>query len=332
MDPQNIAKFLRKSSLFLGVMLGFLGFLLFTYVESARPLRGVAIFLVDSLPFFLFVLLFFSFCKVRLLEMRPRRWHLMLSVFQIVMTGAMVAYIVFFKPSPNVRLLIEGCIICLISPTAASAAVITGRLGGNESAQVTYTIISNVVAAVFIPLYFPFICSTTSGSFITDMLMIMHMVFPILILPLILTMLLRRFSPGLHQILTEFGAKISFSLWIFILIIQSARIFYGIYKLSDSTLALVLMCVIGFVFTLLLFFIGQIVGSLENQRISAGQGLGQKNTVFGIWVSMLYLSPLVAIVPGSYLLWQNLFNAVQMIFRERDNERRTKSNLPLYKE
>ena len=332
MSFENIAKFFRKTSLFLGIMLGFLGFILFTYVDSARPVRGVAIFLVDSLPFFLFVLLFFSFCKVRFLEMRPRRWHLILSVFQIVMTGCMVAYIVFFNPESQVRLLIEGCIICLISPTAASAAVITGKLGGNESAQVTYTIISNSVAAIFIPLYFPFICNTTSGSFITDVLMILHMVFPILILPLMLSFLLRRFTPKLHQFLTVLGSKISFSLWIFILIIQSARIFYSIYKLNNSYLALISMFLIGLVFTLVLFFLGQMVGNIDGQKISAGQGLGQKNTVFGIWVSMLYLSPLVAIVPGSYLLWQNLFNAVQIIFRERDNDKRAKAHLPFYQE
>ena len=47
-------------------------------------------------------------------------------------------------------------------------------------------------------------------------------------------------------------------------------------------------------------------------RISGGQALGQKNTGFAIWMSFAFLNPLAAVGPGSYVLWQNLFNSWQL--------------------
>ena len=52
--------------------------------------------------------------------------------------------------------------------------------------------------------------------------------------------------------------------------------------------------------------------SAYDDRISAGQALGQKNTVLAIWMACTYLNPLSSVAPGSYVIWQNLFNSWQL--------------------
>ena len=56
-----------------------------------------------------------------------------------------------------------------------------------------------------------------------------------------------------------------------------------------------------------------------SDRISAGQALGQKNTVLAIWMAYTYLDPLSSVGPGSYVLWQNLFNSYQL-WKKRKND------------
>ena len=46
--------------------------------------------------------------------------------------------------------------------------------------------------------------------------------------------------------------------------------------------------------------------------ITAGQAFGQKNTSLGVWMAQTYLHPLAALGAAAYIIWQNLFNSVQL--------------------
>ncbi len=324
---------IKSNSLFISILIGLFGFLFFKYVPQSAGLRPLAHILIDSLPVFLFFILFFSFCKLEIREMKPKKWHLILALVQILTTGFFVALLVALGDRLSITTvqLIEGIIICTIAPTAASAAVMTGKLGGNESSQTTYTIISNIIAAIFIPLYFPLICTTTSGDFSSDVLVILKKVFPVLVLPLILAVVIRIFLPKLLKYINSFK-EIGFYLWLFTLAIQAARIFQSIAVSKTGIVLLCVLFIVGLFITVLQFVLGKFFGQFDNQRISAGQGLGQKNTIFAIWIAIMYLSPTVAIVPSSYLIWQNLVNAVQMRLREQDNLKRKENGLAPYQE
>ena len=64
---------------------------------------------------------------------------------------------------------------------------------------------------------------------------------------------------------------------------------------------------------------GKRIGSAYHDRISAGQALGQKNTVLAIWMAVTYLNPLSSVGPGSYVVWQNIFNSYQL-WKKRKSE------------
>lgn len=49
-----------------------------------------------------------------------------------------------------------------------------------------------------------------------------------------------------------------------------------------------------------------------SREITAGQSLGQKNTVFAIWMGYTFMTPETAIVGGLYSIWHNLYNSWQL--------------------
>ena len=73
-----------------------------------------------------------------------------------------------------------------------------------------------------------------------------------------------------------------------------------------------LIALAGLVTCVVQFLLGKRVGQHYGERLSAGQALGQKNTVLAIWMAYTYLQPLSSVGPGSYVLWQNLINSYQL--------------------
>jgi BASS family bile acid:Na+ symporter len=56
--------------------------------------------------------------------------------------------------------------------------------------------------------------------------------------------------------------------------------------------------------------------SCEVKKVTAGQSLGQKNTVFAIWMAYTFMTPETAIIGGLYSIWHNLYNSWQL-YRSR---------------
>jgi BASS family bile acid:Na+ symporter len=50
----------------------------------------------------------------------------------------------------------------------------------------------------------------------------------------------------------------------------------------------------------------------EIRKVTAGQALGQKNTVFAIWMSYTFMTKETAIVGGLYSVWHNIYNSWQL--------------------
>ena len=57
----------------------------------------------------------------------------------------------------------------------------------------------------------------------------------------------------------------------------------------------------------------------EVRKVTAGQSLGQKNTVFAIWLGYTFMTPETAIVGGLYSIWHNCFNSWQLYRHNHNN-------------
>lgn len=294
--------------------IGYLGFAHFSFLAPTKPFMNSLITVLTPLLIFLQLLL--TFCRVNPQDLWPVRWHGWLLLFQIVSCLAMVGLLLWGKMSVKYKEVLEGAMVCLICPTATAAAVITGKLGGSVSALTTYTLLSNLLAAIAVPLLFPLVEPHADLSFLTAFLKILSKVFPLLLCPFIVAWLIRRFLPKLHACLLNMH-NAAFYLWAVALTIVTAQTFKFLFQSDASVWVEVWIGLAGLITCALQFLLGKQIGTHYHDRISAGQALGQKNTVLAIWMAYTYLDPISSVAPGSYVLWQNIINSYQLWKKRR---------------
>ena len=90
----NIIRFIKNWTLPVAIATGSLVYLVFAYVPA---LDSAAVFFTPVmellLPLFMFFTLFVVFCKVDFRQLQPVRWHVWLSLFQ-VLTAIVLTWLV----------------------------------------------------------------------------------------------------------------------------------------------------------------------------------------------------------------------------------------------
>ena len=308
----DLFKFMKNWTLPLAMLAGVIGYFVFanfTFLEPTKPfMNGLISFLTPSL---IFAQLLLTFCKIEPKELVPRVWHGWLLAIQAISCGIIALLLIFCPMDESYKEIFEAAMVCLICPTATAAAVITGKLGGSASTLTTYTLLSNLLAAVAVPLVFPLVEPHADMTFFAAFLKILSKVFPLLLFPFLLAWFLRLFMPRVHHFLLGFH-DLAFYLWGVALAIVSGQTVRSLVN-SDAPVSVeILIALAGLITCCLQFFLGKRIGGHYNDRISGGQALGQKNTVLAIWMAYTYLNPLSSVGPGSYVLWQNLINSWQL--------------------
>lgn len=312
----NIVTFIKRWSLPVAICAGTLIYLLFSHVTPLIPVGDtVGPLLVDFLPYGMFLILYVTFCKIELRDMRPRLWHLWLQLIRVG-TACLLAWVITMTSSPTQKLILEGVFICVICPTAAAAAVVTEKLGGSIASLTIFTIIDNLVTSVTIPLLFPLVEKETDIPFLTTSLAVLRNVTVVLVAPLILALLTRRIAPRLNARICR-TRNFGFYMWCVNLAIVTGVTIHNILFSSVSHTTLLWLLMLPLVVTLLLFATGKAVGRRYGENISAGQAMGQKNTVVAIWLTVTFLNPLAAVAPGAYVIWQNMVNSWQLWYKEK---------------
>ena len=312
----NIIAFLKKWTLPSGLVIGAVVYLLFSRIAPLQPIGNVAgPFLVKLLPVVIFVMLYLTFCKIQMGDLRPRAWHFILQAIRIILSGLLVLAILH-TTNPMTKLVLEGAFVCVICPTAAAAPVITERLGGSIASLTIYTILANVVTSIIIPLFFPMVEKSADITFLTAFIMILRRITFVLIVPLCLALLTRKFLPKVATHIKE-TKNLAFYLWGVNLSIIMGLPIRNILATQVYGTVLALLLLLPLVISLLLFSIGKAVGYHYGDSISAGQALGHKNTVVGIWLTITFLNPVASIAPCAYVVWQNLINAWQLWYKQK---------------
>ena len=309
--------FFRKFALPCSLVMGTVGYLIFANVPFLEPLgETVGPYLIDMMPIVMFALLYVTFCKIEIKEMKPQGWHFILQLIRTSLALLMVVLIFEFGSNPNVKLVIEGAFICFICPTAAAVAVVTEKLGGSIGSLTTYTVIANIFTMVIIPSLFPMVEKGADVSFLYMSMMVFRNVATVLVVPLFLALLSRKYLPKFVDKVKSVK-DLGFYMWCFNLTILMGETVRNLLHATVSGWTLALLLIVPLFVCLIQFAIGKAVGSHYDARISAGQALGQKNTVVGIWLTLTFLNPLAAVAPGAYVVWQNLVNGWQLWYKEK---------------
>ena len=267
------------------------------------------------MPYILFAMLFVTFCKLSPREMRLSPAHIWLLLIQLI--GGGVVYLALRSFNPIVA---QGALICVLAPTAISAAVITNMLGGRVAFLTTYILFSNVAVALCAPLIFPLIGDHIHRPFLESVFHICSEVGLLLLVPLILAWIVRYGIPSLHKQMLKVQS-LSFYLWAVALTIVTGRtVKYLVEQKSPDYMVEISCAVVALVICVCQFLIGRRIGRHYGDPISLGQGLGQKNTILAIWMAQAYMNPISSIAPASYILWQNVINSYQLWLKNKRSE------------
>ena len=310
-------KFFREFALPCSLVLGAVVYLIFANVPFLEPFgEAVGPHLISLMPVVLFCLLYVTFCKIEIKEMKPKTWHFVLQLIRTSLAALMVLAIYLFGSNYDTKLVLEGAFICFICPTAAAVAVVTEKLGGSIGSLTTYTVIANVFTMIIIPTLFPMVEKGADVSFLYMSMMVFRNVTTVLVVPLILALLSRRFLPRFVDKVKSVK-DLGFYMWCFNLTILMGETLRNILHATVSGWILALLLIVPLFVCLIQFTIGKAVGHRFGASISAGQALGQKNTIVGIWLTLTFLNPLAAVAPGAYVVWQNLVNGWQLWYKEK---------------
>ena len=309
--------FFRKFALPCSLVLGALGYLIFAYIPFLQPLGdAVGPRLVELMPVVLFALLYVTFCKIEIKEMKPKAWHFVLQLIRTSLALLMVIAICLFDKNYETKVILEGAFICFICPTAAAVAVVTEKLGGSIGSLTTYTVIANIFTMIIIPSLFPMVEKGADVSFLYMSMMVFRNVTTVLVIPLLLALLSRKFLPRFVDKVKSVK-DLGFYMWCFNLTILMGETLRNFLHATVSGWILALLLIVPLAVCLVQFAIGKAVGRHWDASISAGQALGQKNTIVGIWLTLTFLNPLAAVAPGAYVIWQNLVNGWQLWYKEK---------------
>ena len=327
------------------------GVMLYAALESVTAALGMsaeretAYYVVTHFlqPTLLFAMLTLSFLKVRPRDLRLHRWHVVLLSVQaalFIVCAAMACRETYIG-----RLAFESAMICFVCPTATASAVIVQKLNGSLSGIVTYIVLCNIMVTVLSPVFLPLVEPQNGMTFHIELLMIMRKVFPLLLCPLFLAFAIRYFAPGLMQILLRIR-DMAFYLWLIALALAIMVTVRTIIESSIDISLLACFAAVSLACCLIQFWAGRRIGrkffstqeveyqaerrieknvgstqetgsmecsdAVRRSEITAAQAFGQKNTIFAIWMALVFLNPLTSVVGGFYSIWHNVINAWQL--------------------
>ena len=321
----SIRQLFDSHALWLSMLIGILGYKWFL------PLK-------PTLPWLIFFMLFFTFCKVNPLDLRLHKWHGVVLFVQIFLSLATYAGILYLTED---RILAQGLLMCFIMPTATAAPIIAGKLGGSIQNLTTFTLLSNFATSIIVPALFPLVYPAAEKAFVPAFLLILSRVAPLLLVPFFSAWLLRiiyQWRKKQDFVLSKRAAQIPFYLWVASIIVLSSVVTQTVVSSYDTLLSTMLWLLLGSFFACLVQFgLGKWIGyvlpaaskgtdyqdvlinpaaapkTMEGvSSITAGQAFGQKNTSLGVWMAQTYLHPMAALGAAAYIIWQNLFNSVQL--------------------
>jgi BASS family bile acid:Na+ symporter len=230
------------------------------------------------------------------------------NAFLVVLANISIPIAFYFIVLPFNAELAFIAFLTAITPTALASPTVAKFLNLNVEYVTFSVILSNSLVAIVLPLVLPLLIRQTHPiSTITIFLSICQL----FLIPLLLAQAVKLIIPRLSNFLLKLK-NLPFLIWIILILITSAKstdfiLHSGIQPIKIAVIALISLIICAVNFT-----IGKLIGGKQFSR-EASQSLGQKNTMFTIWVSLTFLTPIVALGPIFYIIYHNLYNSYQLM-------------------
>ncbi len=280
------------------------GILFFTPISAVDSLTGNNI-----APLLIFSMIFVTFCKVKISDLKITKLQVCLIIFQIV--AAPISYYAFL---PFGELIAQGAMICFLAPIAMGAVAIGALLGANIMTLASYSLLCNIVIAFVAPYYLDIF-----GNGECTLMQILLRVGPLLLAPLAAAQLLKFVWQGAANWIAA-HSQMSFYMWMASMVVTLARTTNYV---VETRATIVLSTAIGLALVALFscivqYAMGRVIGQRFGDKVAGAQSLGQKNTVLAVWLAQTFLFPLSSIAPTAYIIWQNLVNSYQIYAHDKE--------------
>jgi len=262
---------------------------------AVLPYGNEYVFLIR---YFLMVLLFFSFLDIKTDKEIIRKSHF--AILGIILVSPMILF--YFVNLFNHQLA-QTVFVTAIAPTAVAAPVIISLKKGNVEYVMFSLLLNNIAVALFIPFLIPYVSDSSNPASVSNILV------PVLVtisIPFALAQTVRFVLPKIWKRLVEWKDSSFYILVANIYIATSDASTYIREELTSNLSIVFLIAACSALLCLFYFGLGGLIGG-KNLRAEASQSLGQKNNAFTIWVALTFMSPLAALGPVFYVLFQNTY-------------------------
>lgn len=260
-------------------------------------------------PYLIAAMLFVTFTRVKAAELKLEVIHYGQLAIQFV--GSIGLYLLLRFLGVN-EIICQGALICVFIPTAMASVVVGGMLGANVTTMTTFTLLSNMLVALFAPVLFSFVGNHTELPFVTSFWIIFRRLLLLVVLPFVAAELLGRVAPKGRDYVKNHQSW-SFYLWLASLtILMASTTTFILAQPSESVGLEITMAIMAGVLCVGQFVLGRWWGGRCGDKVAGGQSVGQKNTLLAILLAQSYLHPLSSVAPAAYIVWQNLINSWQL--------------------
>jgi BASS family bile acid:Na+ symporter len=253
--------------------------------------------------YFLMIMLFFVFLNINIHRKILQTLH-----FKILLTNILIPLFAYFFLQFFNETVAVAVFLVALAPTAAAASIIAQLLNAKVEIVAASTLVTSAGMALVIPFLLPFIIQIEGAI---DTLSVFIPIVVVVFVPLILAQIVKKTLPKVQQVLSK---KKDIPLYLFLVnvYLAMAKSTHFI-QTSEETqfdtifwiaLATGLLCIVN-------FQVGERIVSPE-LKYEGGLALGRKNTMFILWLALTFVSPIAALSPIFYILWQNLYNSFQL--------------------
>ncbi len=280
-------------------------------------------YLQALIPWVIGLMLFLTYLKISPKDLQLRATHFICLIVQLLVACGLYFIVSLFSLSSA-----EALCLCIFTPAAVAGPTIVQLLSGDSKFTASYTLLTHLGAIIYIPLLFPLIqVSNAEIDFLPLALKIFKTIFPIIVLPILSSWIVRYFSPQLKEKITSYK-KLSYICWIFSVWLLMGKT--TVYVMNSQALSLgtfALMSLVALVACLSQFLLGlKSARVVDQEKHSIAHALGQKNTSLAIWLSTLYLSPASTLSAVAYIVWQNIYITYRLAQSNEKSQSSSQSN------
>ena len=255
----------------------------------------------------LFLMLFLAMCKIEKVFVKSFKKPMMNVTFAPFFVGILF-YICLLLTLKNQSQTVISSALIILSPLATTAVVMVRVIGGNVAFTVMCIIFSHFFTVIFWPIFVYFSHFNVSFLQVTAKLLSVVLV-PFFLSRIVIKTPLKKAIQSLDFL--------GFYLWVFCVLVNIASIAQMVKIGTLATQNLLIMAGISAGIFVLNYISGLIFSKNSPFPAETLQMFVQRNTIFGIWIANSFFSPVLAICPIFYLIFQNIYNSVRLVLQSK---------------